>query len=343
MVDARRLRRRRRPGRRRRRAPLPGAAGGLARDGRARPEEAAPRDGLRVGARTGARPDRGRDARAPSAAARDGRGTDRGRGLRRADRRPRRRRDRAAGARASTGCACSWPSSTTRARSSSRTPRTSCERRSSPSGDSSSCSPTRSSTTTMRVGFLRTMQGQVERLAKLSTDLLDLSRVDAGQLNVASEPVELGGVARALASELEHLAVTSGHVLEVSTGGEAWTLADEERVVQVGRALVVNGLVHTPAGTRVRVRTRASDGRAELAVEDDGPGIPASTAGRGLRALLPGRGGQGVGERPRACDRARAREAHGRRRCGSSRGAGRRSSRSSFRRARLRSGRCVST
>ena len=45
----------------------------------------------------------------------------------------------------------------------------------------------------VRVGFLRTMQGQVERLAKLSTDLLDLSRVDAGQLNVASEPVELGG------------------------------------------------------------------------------------------------------------------------------------------------------
>ena len=45
-----------------------------------------------------------------------------------------------------------------------------------------------------RRGFIETMQGQVQRLAKLSTDLLDLSRVDAGQLSVAREPVDLGSV-----------------------------------------------------------------------------------------------------------------------------------------------------
>jgi len=127
-----------------------------------------------------------------------------------------------------------------------------------------------------RSGFLRTMQGQVERLAKLSTDLLDLSRVDAGQLHVLSEPVDLGRVLQSLTDELEHLAATSGHVLETNLDGEVWALADEQRVAQVGRALVVNALVHTPPGTRVRLRSRVSGDRAELRVEDDGPGIPSA-------------------------------------------------------------------
>ena len=123
--------------------------------------------------------------------------------------------------------------------------------------------------------FLRTMQGQLERLTKLSTDLLDLSRVDAGQLSVAEEPVDLGDVARSLAAELDRVAVASGHVLEVDADDDVWAAADEERVVQVGRALVVNALVHTPEGTRIVIRTRGVDDRAELAIEDDGPGIPA--------------------------------------------------------------------
>jgi signal transduction histidine kinase len=122
--------------------------------------------------------------------------------------------------------------------------------------------------------FTRTMQGQLERLTKLSTDLLDLSRVDAGQLSVEEEPVGLGEVARSLASELEHVANASGHVLEVDAD-DVWAAADEERVLQVGRALVVNALVHTPEGTRIVIRTRRPDDRAELAIEDDGPGIPA--------------------------------------------------------------------
>jgi len=127
-----------------------------------------------------------------------------------------------------------------------------------------------------RTRFLTTMQEQVERLAKLSTDLLDLSRVDAGQLRVAVEDVDLAEVARSLAAELEHLAAGSGHVLETHGDGDAWVLADEERVAQIGRALLVNALVHTPPGTRVRLAASRRGDRAELAVADDGPGIPAA-------------------------------------------------------------------
>jgi signal transduction histidine kinase len=121
--------------------------------------------------------------------------------------------------------------------------------------------------------FIVTMQGQMARLTKLSADLLDLSRVDAGQLSVVEEPVDLGDVARSLAAELERVATASGHVLEVEVESDVWAAADEERVVQVCRALLVNALVHTPEGTRIVVRARMGDDRAVLAIEDDGPGI----------------------------------------------------------------------
>ena len=125
-----------------------------------------------------------------------------------------------------------------------------------------------------RRGFIETMQGQVQRLAKLSTDLLDLSRVDAGQLTVILEPVDLGGVVQMLAGELGHLATSTGHELRTVADDGVWCLGDDARILQIGRALATNALTHTPSGTRVTLRARRRGDRAELAIEDDGPGIP---------------------------------------------------------------------
>jgi signal transduction histidine kinase len=121
-----------------------------------------------------------------------------------------------------------------------------------------------------RTEFLVTMREQVDRLAKLATELLDLSRADAGQLTVRREAVDLGEVAETVADEFAAVARTDRRALEVFAGNGAAALGDEQRVLQIARALVENALVHTPPGTRVRVRT----GDGELAVEDDGPGIP---------------------------------------------------------------------
>jgi signal transduction histidine kinase len=125
-----------------------------------------------------------------------------------------------------------------------------------------------------RRDFLTTMQTQVERLTKLSTDLLDLSRVDAGQLSVAVEPVDLVAAAATLVRELEYLSAASEHAIELAADGEVWGRGDEERILQIGRALVMNALVHTPPGTRVIVDARTRGERAQLLVEDTGPGIP---------------------------------------------------------------------
>ncbi len=123
--------------------------------------------------------------------------------------------------------------------------------------------------------FLATTRGQVERLTKLATDLLDLSRMDAGRIRIETDEVELTETARLLAEELHALAEASRHVLDVAGNGEAWARADEERVLQIGRALAGNALIHTPGGTRVLLRAERRGDRALLVVEDDGPGIPA--------------------------------------------------------------------
>jgi signal transduction histidine kinase len=118
--------------------------------------------------------------------------------------------------------------------------------------------------------FLVTMREQVDRLAKLATELLDLSRADAGQLEVGREPVDLAQVAETVVDEFSPLARAGERSIELATAEGPAVLGDEQRVVQIGRILVENALVHTPPGTNVCIRA----GGGMLAVEDDGPGIP---------------------------------------------------------------------
>jgi signal transduction histidine kinase len=123
---------------------------------------------------------------------------------------------------------------------------------------------------TTRDEFLGTMTEQVERLAKLAGDLLDLSRIDAGQLRPEEEDVELGTLAGVLRDEFSVLAQRHDHELDVDVRDAGIARADAERVLQIGRALVSNALLHTPPGTPVRIVARD----AAILVEDEGPGIP---------------------------------------------------------------------
>ncbi|NUT55794.1 MAG: HAMP domain-containing histidine kinase, partial [Thermoleophilia bacterium] len=124
-----------------------------------------------------------------------------------------------------------------------------------------------------RQEFLETMREQVDRLAKLATDLLDLSRLDAGRMHVEHEPVDLGEVARTVAAEFSALAERKRHSVDVVVEGGPVARGDELRVLQVARTLLDNALTHTPEGTRVLLRARAERERASLEVTDDGPGV----------------------------------------------------------------------
>jgi signal transduction histidine kinase len=128
--------------------------------------------------------------------------------------------------------------------------------------------------------FLATMRQQVDRLTKLATDLLDLSRADAGRLRVERRPFELNPIAEAVAGEFAAVAQATGHPVEIVSANGVQAVGDSERVLQIGRALLENAILHTPEGTHVRIRIGNEDGRALLAVEDEGPGIPEEHAGR---------------------------------------------------------------
>lgn len=143
--------------------------------------------------------------------------------------------------------------------------------------------------------FLATTRAQVDRLTKLATDLLDLSRMDAGRIRIEHEEVGLAEVARVVAEELGALADASGHTLVVEADDDAWALADEERVQQIARALAGNALVHTPGGTAVRLRVERRGARVALVVEDEGPGIPPEHLDRVFQRFYRVDGGQASG------------------------------------------------
>jgi signal transduction histidine kinase len=125
-----------------------------------------------------------------------------------------------------------------------------------------------------RRDFVEEMAAQVERLTKLATDLLDLSRLDAGQLSVSRTEVDLAAIARTVGEEFRAMAEGSGHALEVTVDGPLLAVGDEQRILQIGRILVENALRHTPAGTTVVVAADSVVRKAALSVRDNGPGVP---------------------------------------------------------------------
>jgi signal transduction histidine kinase len=122
--------------------------------------------------------------------------------------------------------------------------------------------------------FVRTMRGQIERLTKLSTDLLDLSRLDADALSLQSEPIDLGGLATEVASEFAAAAERHDSSVEVEGGSqEPLAQADRARTAQILRILIDNALKHTAPGTEISIAPASTPSEACLTVSDDGPGI----------------------------------------------------------------------
>jgi signal transduction histidine kinase len=130
-----------------------------------------------------------------------------------------------------------------------------------------------------RSEFLAEMQAQVARLTKLATDLLDLSRMDAGRLDVVDEGFDLAAALEVLATEFGPRAVAAGQTLELDAPAPAFARGDETRVLQIGRILIENAVVHTPPGTTIALSASVRGEVATLSVSDDGPGIPPAAAG----------------------------------------------------------------
>jgi signal transduction histidine kinase len=117
-------------------------------------------------------------------------------------------------------------------------------------------------------------ESQSRRLGSLAADLLDLTRLDA-EVDLRSEPVELGELCRAVAAEFDvRIAETGGRIDIDLEGGQSWAMGDPGMIARVVRILLDNALRYSPEGSAVSLRTANPDGLSEVIVEDEGPGIP---------------------------------------------------------------------
>ncbi|MGH9034563.1 MAG: sensor histidine kinase [Acidimicrobiia bacterium] len=134
---------------------------------------------------------------------------------------------------------------------------------------------------------LRTMLRQVERLGRLVTQLLDLSRLESGAIPLQRRPFEVRPVLEDAVDE-SRLHAPDVEVSVAVTEAGLSADGDPERVHQVLANLLENAVRHSPAGGRVEVSARSERGPGRgipedwVAIEvcDEGPGIPEEEANR---------------------------------------------------------------
>jgi signal transduction histidine kinase len=125
-----------------------------------------------------------------------------------------------------------------------------------------------------RRSFVQEIREQVDRLGKLATDLLDLSRLEAGSLELRVEPTDVAEICRMVAGEFAPAAAQRESDVALELPGDPLeATCDPERLAQIMRILIDNALRHTPDRTGVVVSAARNGAGVMLAVTDSGPGI----------------------------------------------------------------------
>ncbi|MCS6915749.1 MAG: ATP-binding protein [Myxococcales bacterium] len=123
--------------------------------------------------------------------------------------------------------------------------------------------------------FVRILNRHAQRLSRLTSDLLDLSRLEAGyrpRLEAVPVQAALAAVLPALRARAEERRIALVDELPPDLPEVA---AERAAVEQILTNLIDNAIKFTPEGGEVRISAVASDGRLRITVADTGPGIPA--------------------------------------------------------------------
>jgi PAS domain S-box-containing protein len=119
------------------------------------------------------------------------------------------------------------------------------------------------------------LERQVDQMVRLVDDLLEVSRITRGKIELRRERVELAAVLRAAVETSRPLIDASRHGLELSLPDEPLVLdADAVRLAQIFANLLNNAAKYTDADGRIEVSARRDGSHVTVSVRDDGIGIP---------------------------------------------------------------------
>jgi signal transduction histidine kinase len=127
---------------------------------------------------------------------------------------------------------------------------------------------------------LAAMQGQVGRLGRMVEQLLDLSRMEAGEAVIEPRTFDLAELFDRVDTETALLTTPSVSISARTEPEQLRLKADPDRIHQVLGNLVQNAVRFSPPGGTVEMLATGSNGVVRIEVADEGPGIPAEERGR---------------------------------------------------------------
>lgn len=146
------------------------------------------------------------------------------------------------------------------------------------------------------------IEAQVRYLTGLVDDLLDVSRIASGKIELKTEEVDLAEVVAAAVETTQTAMEERSQSLRVHADGRLMVSGDRRRLVQVLVNLLGNAAKYSPAGRNIWLSASAEDGQAVLRVRDEGQGIEGEllTAvfelfSQGRQSIDRSRGGLGLG------------------------------------------------
>lgn len=126
----------------------------------------------------------------------------------------------------------------------------------------------------------RTMDRELEHMVCLVNDLLDVSRVSKGKINLQKKAIMLDEAVQVALDSVEEIIKARAHHVVIDAGERAvWVEADPTRLVQVIVNLIHNAAKYTPFAGKIVVRVEQSQEQAVVSVSDCGVGIPADMLG----------------------------------------------------------------
>ena len=142
---------------------------------------------------------------------------------------------------------------------------------------------------------LEIVEAEARRLERLVGDILDLAKLDAHRFTVMREEVDMEQLVGQAYETFAEQARERSIDYTVDVRSRPVIVSDGDRVLQIVDNLLSNAFRATPDGGRIQLELAQENGRIQVAVEDNGPGIPDEQRERLFRPFVSGDGGTGLG------------------------------------------------